>query len=63
MLSKELCQRLQLAIGQEVEVSLAPDPTPDHVNLPPELAKALAAWPEAEAAFQKYSGAALWPAK
>ena len=57
MLRKELCQRLGLTIGQEVAVSLAPDPDPNHVDLPDELAEALAAWPEAEAAFQAQSGA------
>ncbi len=58
MLRKTLCQNLQLEIGQEVEVTLAPDPNPDHVDLPDELAEALAAWPEAETAFLAYSGAA-----
>jgi antitoxin component of MazEF toxin-antitoxin module len=57
MLRKELCQRLKLAIGEEVEVSLTPDPDPDHIDLPSELAEALAAWPEAEVSFQKQSGA------
>ena len=57
MLRKELCQRLGLAIGQEVAVQLAPDPNPDHVDLPDELAEALAAWPEAEANFLAQSGA------
>jgi hypothetical protein len=50
MLRKELCQRLKLAIGEEVEVSLTPDPDPNHIDLPSELAEALAA-------FQKQSGA------
>jgi hypothetical protein len=57
MLRKELCQRLGLAIGQEVAVQLAPDPNPDHVDLPDELAEALAAWPDAEASFLAQSGA------
>jgi hypothetical protein len=57
MLRKELCQRLGLQIGQELEVSLAPDPNPDHIDLPDELAEALAAWPEAETAFQAQTGA------
>jgi hypothetical protein len=57
MLRKTLCQHLQLRIGQEIEVTLAPDPNPDHVDLPEELAEALAAWPEAETAFLAYSGA------
>ena len=57
LLRKELCQRLGLAIGQEFDLTLAPDPNPDYVDLPDELAEALAAWPEAEAAFQAQSGA------
>lgn len=57
MLRKDLCQQLGLAIGQEIAVSLAPDPNPDHVDLPDELAEALAAWPEAETAFHTHSGA------
>lgn len=57
MVRKELCQQLGLTIGQELTVGLAPDPNPDHVDLPDELAEALAAWPEAETAFQAHSGA------
>jgi len=57
MVRKELCQQLGLAIGQEITVGLAPDPNPDHVDLPAELAEALAAWPEAEAAFRAQTGA------
>ena len=36
---------------------LAPDPNPDHIDLPDELAEAFTAWPEAETAFNNYSGA------
>jgi antitoxin component of MazEF toxin-antitoxin module len=57
MLRKTLCQQLGLAIGQELEVQLAPDPSPEHVDLPDELAEALAAWPEAEMAFHAQTGA------
>nr|GFD04091.1 hypothetical protein [Tanacetum cinerariifolium] len=57
MVRKDLCQQLGLAIGQELVVSLAPDPNPDHVDLPDELAEALAAWPEAETAFRAQNGA------
>jgi hypothetical protein len=57
MLRKDLCQRLGLAIGQEISVQLAADPSPDQVDLPDELAEALAAWPEAEANFLALSGA------
>ena len=57
MLRKELCQRLGVTIGQEIEVTLTPDSNPDHVDLPDELAEALAAWPEAEATFLAQSGA------
>lgn len=57
MLRKALCQQLGLAIGQELDVVLAPDPTPDYVELPDELAEALAAWPEAETTFDAHTGA------
>lgn len=57
LLRKDLCQRLGFSIGQQITVSLAPDPDPDYVDLPAELAEALAAWPEAEAAFLAQSGA------
>jgi hypothetical protein len=57
LLRKELCQRLGVVVGQEIEVTLAPDPNPAYVDLPDELAEALAAWPEAEAVFLTQSGA------
>lgn len=57
MIRKDLCQQLGVVIGDEVEVSLAPDPDPDYVDLPDELAEALSAWPEAEVNFQRQSGA------
>ena len=57
MLRKDLCQHLGIAIGQEVDINLTPDPNPDVVDLPDELAEALGAWPEAEVAFAKQSGA------
>jgi len=57
LLRKLLCERLGLQLGQELTVGLAPDPHPDHVDLPDELAEALGAWPEAEAAFQAQTGA------
>lgn len=43
--------------GQHVILRLGPDPTPDHVDLPPELSEAFEAWPEAQAGFDKLSGA------
>ncbi|MGI4833393.1 MAG: YdeI/OmpD-associated family protein [Janthinobacterium lividum] len=57
LLRKSLCQRLGLQLGQTLTVGLAPDPNPDHVDLPDELAEALGAWPEAEAAFHAHTGA------
>lgn len=55
MINKDLCRLFGIELGQLVTVCLAPDPNPDVVDLPEELAEALAAWPEAEAAFQRYS--------
>ena len=57
MLNKDVCRAVGIALGQELEIAIEPDPNPDHVDLPEELAEALAAWPEAEAAFNGYSGA------
>ncbi|WP_303310056.1 YdeI/OmpD-associated family protein [Hymenobacter sp. BT730] len=56
MINKNICQAAGVQIGQQVTLTLNPDPTPDHVDLPDELAEALAAWPEAEAGFQTYNG-------
>ena len=57
MLNKDVCRAVVIELGQELEITIAPDPNPDHVDLPDELAEALAAWPEAETAFNHYSGA------
>lgn len=57
LLRKALCEQLGLQIGQVLTVALAPDPNPNHVDLPAELAEALAAWPEAEAAFLAHTRA------
>lgn len=56
MVNKDLCRAAGVAAGQEVTLTLAPDPDPDHVDLPAELAEGLAAWPEAQAAFDRLSG-------
>ncbi|UYZ62700.1 YdeI/OmpD-associated family protein [Hymenobacter weizhouensis] len=53
MLNKDLCRSAGIQVGQRVTVALAPDPQPDHIDLPEELTEALAAWPEAEAGFQR----------
>ena len=55
MINKDLCRVIGIQIGQHVTLSLALDPNPDAVDLPEELAEALAAWPEADAGFQRYS--------
>lgn len=56
IINKELCKAAGVHIGQQVQLRLAPDPAPDYVELPPELEEGLAAWPEAEAAFQQLNG-------
>ncbi|QDA60572.1 YdeI/OmpD-associated family protein [Hymenobacter jejuensis] len=53
MISKELRQASGVEMGQEITLTLAPDPDPDHIELPEELAEGLDAWPEADAGFQK----------
>jgi hypothetical protein len=55
MVNKDLCKAAGVQVGQQVELVLAPDPEPDRVELPPELAEALEAWPEAEAQFKQLS--------
>ena len=57
MLSKDTCKVVGIALGQELEITIGPDPNPGHAALPDELAAALAAWPEAEVAFNQHSGA------
>ena len=57
MLNKDVCRTVGIELGQALEISIAPDPAPDHVDLPAELAEALAAWPEAEMAFNRYKPA------
>ena len=56
MLNKDVCAAVDIKLGDELDVSIEPDPNPDHVDLPDELAEALAAWPEAETAFNNHSG-------
>lgn len=53
MISKELRNTTGIQLGQHVTLTLAPDPEPDAVDLPAELAQGLAEWPEAETGFQK----------
>ena len=57
MLNKDVCAAVGIALGDELEITIGPDPHPDHIDLPDELAEALAAWPEAETAFHGYSAA------
>ncbi|MCR5888274.1 YdeI/OmpD-associated family protein [Hymenobacter sp. J193] len=56
MLNKDMCREAGVQVGQLVSLTLAPDPEPDRVDLPEELAEAFEAWPEALAGFQKISG-------
>ena len=56
MINKDVCQAAGVHVGQSVALMLAPDPEPDRVDLPTELAEALEAWPEAEAQFEQLSG-------
>jgi len=56
MLNKDICRAAAIELGQWLDLTIAPDPNPDHVDVPDELAEGLAAWPEAETAFEAYSG-------
>ncbi|UOQ72720.1 YdeI/OmpD-associated family protein [Hymenobacter cellulosilyticus] len=53
MVNKDICKAAGLRLGQVVAVRLAPDPTPDAVDLPAELAEGLAEWPEAQAGYEQ----------
>ncbi|MBC6610901.1 YdeI/OmpD-associated family protein [Hymenobacter sp. BT507] len=53
MLNQNLLTELGLRSGDEVTVGISPDPTPNQVDLPDELAEGLSSWPEAEAAFER----------
>ncbi|MBO3270013.1 YdeI/OmpD-associated family protein [Hymenobacter defluvii] len=53
MLNQALLTELSLRSGDEVTVSISPDPTPNQVDLPEELAEGLSSWPEAKAAFER----------
>jgi hypothetical protein len=53
MVNKDTCKAAGIQLGQQLTVGLAPDPEPDAVDLPAELAEGLAEWPEADAAFQR----------
>ncbi|PJJ54434.1 uncharacterized protein DUF1905 [Hymenobacter chitinivorans DSM 11115] len=55
MVNKATCKAAGLRLGQVVAVQLALDPTPDTVDLPPELAEGLAEWPEAQAGFERHN--------
>ncbi|TGE21706.1 DUF1905 domain-containing protein [Hymenobacter aquaticus] len=56
MVNKDTCKAAGLHLGQQLTVTLAPDPTPDAVDLPAELAEGLADWPEAAAGFEQLTG-------
>jgi len=56
MINKDLCRTIGIRLGQRVYLELAPDPEPDHVDLPSELAEAFEAWPEAAEQFAQLSG-------
>ncbi|MCB2376411.1 YdeI/OmpD-associated family protein [Hymenobacter sp. BT635] len=56
MVNKDTCKAAGLRLGQQLTVCLTPDPTPDAVDLPTELAEGLAEWPEAAAGFQRLTG-------
>ncbi|WP_167855427.1 YdeI/OmpD-associated family protein [Hymenobacter fodinae] len=56
MVNKDLCRAVGVQVGQQVQLHLSPDPEPDRVDLPAELAEAFEAWPEAGEQFEKLSG-------
>ncbi|QIX61899.1 DUF1905 domain-containing protein [Hymenobacter sp. BT18] len=56
MFNKDMCREAAVQVGQLVTITLAPDPEPDRVDVPEELAEAMEAWPEALTGFQQLSG-------
>ncbi|MBX0291412.1 YdeI/OmpD-associated family protein [Hymenobacter sp. HSC-4F20] len=56
MINKEICRAAGVQLGQHVRLQLEPDPEPDQVDLPAELAEAFEAWPEAGVEFERLSG-------
>lgn len=56
MVNKDTCKAAGIRLGQQLTVTLTPDPTPDTVDLPAELAEGLAEWPEAAAGFERLTG-------
>lgn len=56
MVNKLLCHAAGVQVGQRVHLRLEPDPAPDHVDIPAELAEAFDAWPEAAERFGQLSG-------
>jgi hypothetical protein len=53
MISKELRKTTGIQLGEQITLTLAPDPEPEAVELPAELADGLAEWPEAETGYQR----------
>lgn len=56
MINKDLCRAIGIQLGQRVHLVLTPDPEPEQVDLPAELAEAFEAWPEAAEQFARLSG-------
>lgn len=56
MVNKQRCHTMGIQVGQRVHLALEPDPAPDQVDLPVELAEAFEAWPEAAGQFEQLSG-------
>lgn len=56
MLNKDVCRAASVQVGQHVQLALEPDPEPNQVDLPPELAEAFEAWPEAREGFERLTG-------
>ncbi|KAA9333458.1 DUF1905 domain-containing protein [Hymenobacter busanensis] len=53
MINKDLCRAARVQLGQRVHLRLVPDPDPDFVEVPEELEEGLAAWPEANAGYER----------
>ena len=55
LIGQKALREIGAALGDTVEVSVLPDPEPDHIDMPDELAAALAADPEAYARWDTFT--------
>ncbi|MEM6327384.1 MAG: YdeI/OmpD-associated family protein [Bacteroidota bacterium] len=55
LLGRDVVREIGAALGETVEVVVMPDPHPDHIDVPAELAAALDADPEAKGRWETFT--------